>query len=255
MKPQAPIEIVNDINSDIVNFFEQLRANPQKLAALTELTPYSEAELRNARIKNEDDSALERARKFIVRANFAHNGIMGDEKGGFSFSQTYSRQNSDARVSRWNNTPERLMKVAERLKTVLVRHTDAINLISEFRYRPATLLYLDPPYFADRSKGYDHDQTDEEFHVKLLESVQNHSSMILISAYESNLYSDMLESGNNWKRFEIDTNIVKKSGERVARKELVYANKNALNALKKGSLNINLTENEIKNKKLNPERK
>jgi DNA adenine methylase len=55
----------------------------------------------------------------------AINGVFGKERGGFSYSDSYSRNEKDARVNRWYNLPDRLMPVAERLKSVRVTHEDA----------------------------------------------------------------------------------------------------------------------------------
>ena len=53
------------------------------LAKLIELTPYARAELRNARMQGDQDSDLERARKFLVQAMMSVNGVMAGKRGGF----------------------------------------------------------------------------------------------------------------------------------------------------------------------------
>src|SRR5688572_8603213 len=44
-KVPSPIEIINDIDDEIINFFEQLRKHPKKLTAQIALTPYAYKEL------------------------------------------------------------------------------------------------------------------------------------------------------------------------------------------------------------------
>src|SRR5207302_11446921 len=80
-KSVAPIEIVNDINGEIVNFFQQLRDNGAELNKLISLTPYARAEFENARLKEPNLSRLERARRFFVAAMMAINGSFGDAPG------------------------------------------------------------------------------------------------------------------------------------------------------------------------------
>ncbi|MCC6602457.1 MAG: DNA adenine methylase [Anaerolineae bacterium] len=99
-KPPSPIEIINDFDGAIVNVFKQLRDNFDELIDLIEATPYAEAELKYARILNENDSDLEKARKFLVQSMMAINGAFGEESGGFSYSNSYSRNGSEARVNR-----------------------------------------------------------------------------------------------------------------------------------------------------------
>src|ERR1035438_9756785 len=151
-KNKAPIEIINDIDNDIVNFFTQLRDHYKSLSKLIELTPYAEQELIIARITKDGLSDLERARRFLIQAMMAINGVFGEEKGGFSYSDSYTRNGNDARVNRWINLPERLKQVAERLKSVRIEKKDARKLIQRYLNRPATLIYLDPPYYGARDR-------------------------------------------------------------------------------------------------------
>src|SRR2546423_13052363 len=65
-KRPAPIEIINDINGDVVNFFRQLQSHTSELKNLIYYTPYSRAELELARNHDETITDLERARRFFV---------------------------------------------------------------------------------------------------------------------------------------------------------------------------------------------
>ena len=177
-KLPAPIEVINDIDNEIVNLFTQLRNNPEKLYAQLDLTPYASQELVNARVKDANDTDLERARKFLVQAMMAINGVFGEEKGGFSSSNSYSRSNTEARVNRWNNLPDRLVKVIARLKNVRVENKDALVLMKKFVDRPATLIYLDPPYLGERTNGYNIDANNQEFHRRLLRLANQAKCMI-----------------------------------------------------------------------------
>lgn len=253
-KPPVPIEIINDIDGNIVNVFKQLRNNHEELCRLISLTPYSRLELEEARKQNENDSEIEEARKFLVQAMMAINGVFGKEKGGFSYSQSYSRNGKDARVNRWYNLPERLTRVVERLRNVRVENKDALKLMKMFVNRPATLVYLDPPYFVDRTKGYNNDANDESFHVELIKLSDKSKCMIFISGYENDLYNKLLTEKNGWKRKTIHTSIKDIKGQSHRRNEVVWMNKYFHKALESGEVPIQLTEKELKQKKLNPER-
>lgn len=253
-KKPAGIEVINDIDSEIVNFFKQLRDNPKELNRAIELTPYAAQELKDARIINAKDSDLERARKFIIQAMMAINGAFGKEQGGFSVSHSYSRNGIEARVNRWNNLPERLDKVTQRLKRVRIENRNAITLFKKYINRPATLVYLDPPYYADRVNGYTRDANDKEFHEKLLKLINNAKCMVFISGYESELYNTYLSKENGWTRKEFITDTKGSNGESHPRKEIVWMNQNYIIALENKTIPIELTEKEKRNKKINPER-
>lgn len=253
-KTPAPIEVINDVDSEIVNFFNQLRNNYDSLCNAIELTPYAEEELNRARMPVEGLSELERARRFLVQSMMAINGLFGEAKGGFSYSDSYSRNGHDARVNRWINLPERLKLVVNRLKKVRVENKDALKLLQKYKNRPATLVYLDPPYLGERTNGYNKDANDEKFHEKLLNFANQAKCMIFISGYENDLYNLLLNEESGWTKKTIDTITKDSKGNPHERTEVVWMNENYIKALKKQKVPIVLTEKESKQGKVNPER-
>ncbi len=253
-KSPAPIEVINDVDDEIINFFEQLRNNSDALYKVLKLTPYAENELLISRIKKSRLSKLERARRFLIQSMFAVNGVFGEDKGGFSYSDSYSRNKHEARVNRWNNLPERLKMVANRLKDVRIENKDARKIVQRYSNRPATLLYLDPPYLVERTNGYNKDANDIVFHKELLELSNEASCMIFISGYENDLYNKFLIEKRGWHTYTIETITKDTNGTSYDRKEVVWSNKHFQKALKLQKVPIILTEKETKQGKLNPER-
>ena len=253
-KQPAPIEIINDIDNEIVNLFQQLRENHEELCNIIQLTPYAEQELISARKKSEGLSDIEKARRFLVQSMMAINGVFGDERGGFSYSDSYSRNGHDARVNRWNNLPERLKLVVARLKSVRIESKDARKLLKRYINRPATLVYLDPPYLGDRTNGYNIDANDEKFHEELLNIANQAKCMIFISGYENLLYNKILSEKNGWGKRRIETITKDSKGQAHNRTEVTWVNKHFQNALQLNQVPIKLTEKEKKQGKLNPER-
>lgn len=256
-KDPAPIEIINDVDNEIVNFFEQLRNNQEELFRMIELTPYAEYELTIAREPETEYSIsnVERARRFLVQSMMAINGVFGEQPGGFSYSDSYSRNGHDARVNRWKNLPERLKPVIERLKNVRIENKDARKLLKRYLNRPATLVYLDPPYFTKRTNGYNHEAFEINFHSELLELANHAKCMIFISGYENDLYKDLLLAKDGWDKKELQTHTKDSTGGVHARTEVVWMNKYFLKALKENKIPIRLTTKERKQNKINPERK
>jgi len=253
-KKSAPIEIINDIDSEIYNFFKQLRNHHDELIKSIELTPYAEEELLRAREEKQERSELERARCFLIQSMMAINGLFGKEKGGFSYSDSYSRNGHDARVNRWNNLPERLKQVVERLKKVRIENKDALKIVKRYINRPATLIYLDPPYLGDRTSGYSSDANCEKFHLKLLELANTANCMIFISGYDSELYNSILSPENGWQSKTIKTTTKGSKGKSYLRTEVVWMNRHYLHALETQIVPVKLTPKEQKEGKLNPEK-
>jgi len=182
----------------------------------------------------------------------AINGVFGEERGGFSYSDSYTRDSRDARVNRWYNLPERISKVVERLRGVRVENKNAKDLLAQYLDRPATLIYLDPPYLADRTNGYTHDENNVEFHRELLKLANRSHCMIFISGYANDLYAELLTKEKGWNHRIIETTTKDSSGQSHKRTEVVWMNKYFQKAQAANRVPIVLTEKEAKQKKLNP---
>lgn len=254
-KPPAPIEVINDYDDEIINLFEQLRNHPTKLFRAITLTPYASQEFENCRTTDEKSSPTERARRFLVRTMMTINGTVDSTKSGFSFSQSYSRNKREARVNRWCNLPERLDKVVERFRNVRIEKRDARALLRSFSDRPATLVYLDPPYYTKRDHGYVIDANDRSFHEELLDICVDARCMILLSGYDNNLYKKTLKTADGWKTRRIKTVTRDTTGRDYARTEVLWVNSQFVKAKASGRVPIRLSKKEKKGNKINPSRK
>ncbi|MFZ1219976.1 MAG: DNA adenine methylase [Chthoniobacterales bacterium] len=252
-KKQVPIEVINDKNGEIVNLFEQLRNNCDELCRAITLTPYAREEFLKARVPDKRLSRVQRARRFLVTSMMTVNGTQ-TAKCGFSFSSSYVRQGTEARVSRWNNLPERLARVAERLRHVRIENRDARELMQMFLNRPATLVYLDPPYFVKREHEYVIDANNRAFHEELLKLCCKAKCMILLSGYDTPLYKAMLNQKRGWQRQTIETHTRDTSGRDYARTEVLWMNRHFAKAVEAKKVPITLTKDEREENKLNPER-
>lgn len=253
-KDPAPIEVINDINGDIVNFFRQLQKNTAKLKRLVYFTPYARAEHELAKKQEDELSDLERAHRFFVAAMMSINGAFGKDSGGFSFTNSYSRNGMEARVSRWNGMPDHIDWVAKRLKNVRIEQQDALKLFQKFRNRPGTLAYLDPPYLGKRSRSYDFDENTIDFHQRLLASVLKAKCMTLISGYENEIYNSMLSSEHGWNKEVVKATTKGNNGKSFERLEVLWFNDPFQQALARKKISLRLKKDESSNGKVNPER-
>jgi DNA adenine methylase len=258
-KEPAPIEIINDADMQIVNVFRQLREHAAELCRLIELTPYAREEFEEARNLISFGNEVEQARRFLVASMMTVNGAIGSNgKGvkhsGFSYSQAYTRNGQEARVSRWNALPPRLEKVVDRLKHVRVEHRDARDLLRMFLNRPATLVYLDPPYLTDRNHGYQIDANEKEFHEELLKLCCRARCMVLISGYDNPLYRSCLTRQGGWERTMIETHTRDTKGKGFSRTEVLWKNRQFAQAVLTRRVPIRLTAKEKADGKVNPAR-
>ena len=253
-KRPSNIEIINDLDGDIVNVFRQLREHPDQLVRLIALTPYAKSEYEDASMKDAGGDDLERARRFLVRAMMSVNGVLGRSRGGFSFSNSYSRSGREARVNRWLNYPDRLEAVAERVRCIRIENRDAVTLLQEFSNRPATLVYIDPPYLVKRKSGYVFDVDSDDFHERLLRQAVVSKCMILVSGYDSEMYNRLLSSANGWSRMSFEAFTKATSGNELGRNEVLWMNTLAAKALERNRVPIRLSKKEALEQKVNPTR-
>lgn len=197
-KEPAKIETINDLDDDVVNYFEVIRDKSDELIAALEMTPYAREEYNRAFVKSEKDSDVERVRKFVIKCWMGF-GCSNLYKNGFRSSQ---QSTSPRTTKEWNEFPERLRAAAMRLKMAQIEKLPAVELIR--RYNSADVfIYADPPYLRDLRKSYlyRHEMTDGE-HMELLQALKEHPGKVMISGYESDLYNQEL---SGWKKIHKTT--------------------------------------------------
>lgn len=194
-KKPAKLEVYNDLDGRVVNFFRVLREQTDELVRLLTLTPYSYEELKIS--KNPADDPLEDARRFFTMCWQGINANTGDgwrnvtAKGGLP-GRLPSRQPGDA--------VQRLYGVAERLHGVQIDNRPASYVIDAHDH-PRTLVYADPPYLRDtrtKSSVYSEEMTDKD-HAQLLDQLSAIQSLVILSGYDNDLYNDMLPG---WHRID-----------------------------------------------------
>lgn len=220
-KPLSNIETVNDLNLDVVNFFQCIREDPWRLAKIVEATPYSRHEYDGAYYAEVSEDRYEKARQFLVRCWQGHGYRVNQYKVGWK-NDVQGREKAYA-MRHWNDLPGRILLAAERLKQVQVECMPAIELIKRFKF-PNVLIYADPPYLketrtAHTKQQYSHEMLTEQDHIEFLKAVLQHPGHVVISGYESKLYKEMLED-RGWNKANIRSN--DQSGK--ARDEVIWMN-------------------------------
>lgn len=191
-KVPARIETVNDLDDNVINYFQVIRDNSEELIRRLELTPYGRTEDGNAFIYNPGDDEIEVARKFAVRC-WQGVGCSNRYKNGFRSSQ---QSNSPNTTKAWDSFPVVLRSASERLKQVQIENLDALELINRYDTEDV-LIYADPPYLHSTRKNYlyRHEMTDKQ-HIELLDRLVHHPGKVLLSGYDNDLYNLTLKGWN-----------------------------------------------------------
>ncbi len=195
-KPRSNIETVNDLDNNVVNLFEWIKSDPERLAREIYYTPYARQVYEDAFNRVPKDS-LHKAVNFYILLNMGHGFRTSGEKVGWK-KDIQGRERAYAATD-WCNLPNKIIQAAERLRGVQIENRPAVELIERFNHHNV-LIYCDPPYMLGTRHGkqYREEMTDAD-HVKLLEYLKVHKGPVLISGYESELYNNMLR---DWHREE-----------------------------------------------------
>ena len=198
-KAPAPIETVNDLDGEVVNFFQVIR-NPgsrEKLLEWIAYTPYARQAYDEV-IQKAPADPVERAACFAVKSMMSHGFRMTGDCGWKK--DVYGRENAYA-VRYWNELPESIAGMATRLKQVQIENRPAMELIKDYD-NEKVLMYLDPPYVLSTRgvhKQYKHEMTDQD-HIELLEALASSKAKVMISGYDCELYDFYL---GDWNKVQI----------------------------------------------------
>jgi DNA adenine methylase len=187
------VETYNDIDGEVANFFRVLRNQKDELIEAIGLTPFSREEFSIACEIDPNVCALERARRFYVRARQVRTGLAQKASlGRWANCKNTSRSGMSGVVSRWLGGLEALAEIAERLLRVQIENRTAREVI-ELYDAPGTLFYCDPPYIHETrgdSQAYEYEMSDEE-HRELSIVLNNVQGKVALSNYDCGLMDEL----------------------------------------------------------------
>lgn len=188
-KEPADVEVINDYNGMVTNFYQQLKTNFEALKVMVEATPYSRISYQKALVVYENPFLFPddiKAWAFWIATVQGFSNKIGSWRGsGPTTKEVIMSENKKALI-----TPEH----SHRLKKVQIENVDAVYLI-ERHDSPETFFYLDPPY-VDSMQGHYGGYTQQHFDV-LLEALSKIKGKFLLSSYP-NAGLDQYRERNGW---------------------------------------------------------
>lgn len=203
-KGRSKIEVYNDLDGEVVNFFRMLRERPEELIRAIYWTPFAHAE---QRLSYEPcDDPTEAARRLYIRSYMTISGPTAQWNAGWRRQKKMSRGRGGFSRMKPAATSfmeiEHLYQVAERLRGVVIEQADALDLIRRYD-NPRAVFYVDPPYVAATRKrmkdsAYRYEMTDDQ-HRQLAAALHDCRGMVVLSGYDSPLYRELFGC---WLRLE-----------------------------------------------------
>ena len=189
---------VNDLDASLVGFFRVLRDQPDELARLCSLTPYSRSEF--AAALDRSDDPMEESRRVWIRGRQGFGGKAG-------CAGDWGRNPTGVKVwlpSSAATKLDALHAYTRRLLHVAIDCIDGAEFIAKWG-REGTMVYVDPPYVASTRKGdaYLHELNDDghrRFAAACHGAVER-GARVCVSGYASDLYNDIYAG---WRRVDFD---------------------------------------------------
>lgn len=194
--PVGVSEVANDINHRLTNFWSTLQDPDlfQRFRRFVEAVPFSEREWEKHANGSCRENAVDDAIAFFISCR---QSLAGRMECFAPLSRTRTRRGMNEQASAWLNAVEGLLEVHSRLKRVAILNREAIDVIRQ-QDGPDTLFYLDPPYLSETraSKEVYKHEMDDVAHARLLATINECKGKVMLSGYESAMYSRSLRKWN-----------------------------------------------------------
>ena len=175
-RPRAKIEIVNDLDSNLVNWWECVRDNPDELAQLVHHTPRSREIFTEAigKLQTETDKLKKALWYHIVLSQSINQSTMKMTSGRWGIHYSGTAKTYDV---------ELFADLADRLRYTQIENRDATKVLERASLEDSFVIYCDPPYYtSDMSPYVDNKNFDKD---KFTELFKAQKSDVAISGYSN----------------------------------------------------------------------
>ncbi len=193
-KEPSPVEVINDTNHELINFYEVCKRDFTTLEKEVSISLHSRDLHRKARVIHENPDmfdSIKRAWAVWVLANQSY-GAMLDGSFGYDRSGTTTKKITNKREA-FN------IDYAIRLQNCQIECTDALKIIKS-RDTKESFFYCDPPYIGTDMAHFD-GYLDDDF-MDLINILENIEGKFLLSSFRHKALSEAIEK-NQWYSFEI----------------------------------------------------
>jgi DNA adenine methylase len=216
-KQPSKVEIINDTNGEIVNFYEVIKRDFSALEKEIETSLHSRKRHHQAQVIYANPDMFDSIKRawavwMLANASYGHtlDGGIGYDRNGKRAAALDNKRQSFS------------LDYAVRLQKAQIECRDALQIIQSRDILDA-FFYLDPPYVGANQGHYDgYSQNDFDALLKLLESIQG---KFLLSSYRNKSLADFSER-NGWRTIEIRMacSMTSKNGSPHKKIEVLTAN-------------------------------
>lgn len=188
-KPPSDVEILNDIDQELINFFRVVREKPEEFVDSFEWELVSRAEFdRLASLDPTQLNDIQRAHRFYYLIMAGWGGELNYPR--FQTSIT-DGGHGNRLIGALKYLRQRIEPVHKRLRTVIIENLDWRDCIDRYD-RLGTVMYVDPPY-PDNKVNYAHNMRTWEEHQELASRLGKARCKWILSSYDSPEVRDLYD--------------------------------------------------------------
>jgi DNA adenine methylase len=180
-KRPSDVEVINDIDQDLINFWLVVKEKPLDLIESFEWELASRYEFE--RLASMDVSQL----NDVQRAHRFYYLIMAGWGGELNYprfqTSIHDGGHGNRLIGALKTLRDRLMPVYDRLRTVIIENLDWATCIDRYD-REGVLMYVDPPYQGN-GVNYAHNMRDQADHDRLIARLQVAKCKWILSTYDT----------------------------------------------------------------------
>ena len=215
-RPPSHVELVNDLNDRVVNWWRVIRDKPTEFLEVYEWTPNARREYEDA-YDNLDNPAWSDVQRAVAFTTILERGLIHGD-GGSRKAWGVSYNPSIGSIPR--RRPEMVYALSDRLRHVQIENRCAVKVVTQLSSIEDAIVYLDPPYRSAGTSAYRHG--DGVDHEALKAAVLSCRGMVAISGYEGDGWGEL---GWREESFESIRVTMHAGGNRTSpRREKLYMN-------------------------------
>jgi DNA adenine methylase len=214
-KEPSPVEVINDTNKEVINFYQVVQKEFLALQEEIQATLHSREQHRQAVIVYENPdmfTPLKRAWAFWVLSCQSYSAFIAT---GWRYGRS---KKVETLIDKKRGDFTGIIK--ERLELTQIECNDAVKVIQS-RDTPDTFFYCDPPYFNANMGHYD-GYTKHDF-ASLLQELAKVKGKFLLSSHPSEILSEYTER-YGWKRSLVHRKLGMKRAESRNKTEVLTMN-------------------------------
>lgn len=217
-KEPSNVEVINDLDGNIINFYKVLKKDFRKLNREIQATLYSRQDHQGAKVVLGYPELFTDVKRAWALWALIHEGYASMMDGTWGYEKK-----SDTAVKRFRNKKLNFIKeYSERLEKVQIEYRDALQVI-ESRDTTESFFYCDPPYFNSCQKYSIH--YTEENYIQLLDLLSKIKGKFLLSSYPSEILTKYIKKNKWWSmEIEMPVSVVARYGQGKKKTEALIAN-------------------------------